>query len=100
MLQLSVGTAGNPRQGIDVVRFGQAVQRLSEDQTFGTVLVELADDLVHKWSLEQDPVKREAYWHNVQGLQHLLRYMQAAVEQGNLAGRGEGAPAEKRPSTT
>lgn len=100
MLKLSVGTAGSPRTGLDVPRFGEAVRRLSEDATFGQLLVETADHLVHLWSLAATPVEREAYWHNIQGLQKLLGYMQSMVEQGNLAAHGEGAPAEKRPSTT
>ncbi len=100
MFQLSVGTTGSGRKGPDAQRFGDAVRRLAEDQTFGTLVVEAADDLVHKWSLATDAATREGYWHKVQGLQHLLAYMQSMVEQGNLASRGEGPGAEKRPSTT
>lgn len=100
MLQLVVGTQGPARNGLDVVRFGEAVTRLAQDQTFGILLTEAVDDLVHTWSLATEPAVREGMWHKIQGLQHLLSYMQRMVEQGNLASLREGDGAEKRPSTT
>lgn len=89
MVTLRVGGAPE-RIGQDAINHAQRVQNLLNDDTFGILVTETADELVRDWSEAIKTETREHAWFQLQGLQALLRRMQATVDQG-LRASVEGA---------
>lgn len=89
MVTLRVGGAPE-RAGQDAINHAQRVQNLLNDETFGMLVTETADELVRDWSEAPTTESRESAWYKLQGLQALLRRMQASVDQG-LRASVEGA---------
>lgn len=94
MITLTVGAARAPREPRDAIAHAQFVKGLLDDKRFEEMMVDAADGIVREWSLAQNAQVRDAAWYKLQGLNSILRQMQADVDQGiRVAREIERAPA-------
>ena len=87
MITLTVGAARKPREGREAIGHAEFVQGLLNDKRFEEMMVDTADSIVSEWAKAQNPQVREAAWHKLQGINNILRQMQADVDQGIRAAK-------------
>ena len=73
---------GNKMSEPTVLEIAQATKNFLSDPVYKDAAESVEEALTELWKIEQCPIKREALWHRLRGLQELQAYFQVALDNG------------------
>lgn len=80
MVRLELGAPRPARSPAEMIAEAERVNAILNNEDFGNLVTDTADRLIREWSRATTLDQREGCWHKLQGLQELLKQMQAAVD--------------------